>query len=127
MTTRLRANLYTAAGLLALLAASMTLLLIAGAKPTSAYEGPFCAEQMQREFTGCESASRPSIRRAVGHTEDGYAIVIVQTSQEALGGGCYTIECTANTGYLEKDGTGHAVIYNEGPNGTRRVDGYLYP
>lgn len=127
MTMRLHARLATAGWLLALLLASMVLLLVAGARPTSAYEGPFCAEEMRNESEGCESTARSSIRRAIGHTTDAFSDVGIEAGGEALLGYCRTIECEANTGYLRKDGTGNGYVFNEGPNGARRVSGYLYP
>jgi hypothetical protein len=127
MRMRIRTHVGTAAWLLALLASSMTLLLTVGTGPTAAYEGPFCAEEMRAEGEGCESVSRSSIRRAVGHTKDAYSDVAIEAGGEVLGGDCRTIECQANTGYLAKDGTGNGYVWNEGPNGSRKVSGYLYP
>lgn len=127
MTARIRTHIGTLVWLLAVFAAGMTLLLVVGARPTSAYEGPFCAEEMRAEGDGCVSVLRSSIRRAIGHTTDGYANVQVEAGKEALGGYCRTIECTANSGYIGKDGSGYGYVWNEGPNGSRRVDGYLYP
>ena len=127
MITRIRTHVGSVISLLALLMASLSLLLVAGARPTSAYEGPFCVEEMRAEFEGCVSVERPTIRRAVGHTKDAYTIVGVETSTEGKIGSCWTIECEAATSYLTSDGNGKGYIWNEGPNGSRKVDGYLYP
>jgi hypothetical protein len=35
--------------------------------------------------------------------------------------------CEAGTNYLSHDGTGRGRIWNEGPNGKRNTNGYLYP
>lgn len=126
MRTTTRTHLSTAAFLAALFAASMTLLLSVGVRPTSAYEGPFCVEELRNEFEGCQSVTRENIRRAIGHTKDAYTDVAIEAGTSALGW-CRTIECQANTGYLQKDGTGKGYVFNEGPNGPRRVSGYLYP
>jgi hypothetical protein len=127
MITRLRNHVETAAGLLALLLVSLGLLLIAGARPTDAYEGPFCVEEMRAPGVGCVSVSRSSIRRAIGHTKDAYSAVGIETTTGYLEGNCVTIECQASTGYLKTDGTGRGYIWNEGPNGSEKVTGYLYP
>lgn len=126
MLLRIRRKAETALCLLALAAASTTLLMFAGASQTSAYEGPFCYEEMRAQYEGCSSVQRSSIRRAIGHTIDAYSAVGIETS-EVLLSSCYTIECEASTGYLSKDGTGHGYVWNEGPNGARKVSGYLYP
>lgn len=123
INTRLRAI----AGILALLLASMMLLSVVGVQATDAYEGPFCENELRKEFEGCESLSQTDIRRAIGHTVDGYSDVAIDAGGETKGGSCRTLECEANTGYIEKDGTGHGTIWNEGPNGSRKVFGYLYP
>jgi hypothetical protein len=127
MNDTINTRIRTVAGVLALLLASMMLLVVAGAQSTDAYEGPFCAEELRNEGEACESVQRSTIRRAIGHTADAYTDVSIEAGGETKGGACRTIECEANTGYLEKDGTGHGFIWNEGPNGARRVDGYLYP
>lgn len=119
-------NVRTATGVVVLLCASFVLLL-ASAPRTAAFEGPFCSEELRAEHEGCASVERESIRRAIGHTIDAYTDVVIETGQESALGSCRTIECEANTGYLAKDGKGHGYVYNEGPNGSRRVSGYLYP
>lgn len=126
MRATIRMHLGAAALYAALLAASMILLLSVGVRQTSAYEGPFCYEEMRNEHEGCTSVKRENIRRAIGHTKDAYTLVAIEAG-EAAAGYCGSIECEANTGYLAKDGTGKGFVYNEGPNGPRRVSGYLYP
>lgn len=113
--------------LLALLFASSAIVLIAHTGRSDAYEGTFCYEEYREEYEGCESVQRKEIRRAIGHTRDAYTGVAIETSTEATGAYCRTIECEASTDYLAKDGTGEGFIWNEGPNGRRRVYGYLYP
>lgn len=127
MTTRMRSHLETVAWLLAVLTTSMTMLLTLGVRPTFAFEGSFCSEVVVGEYGVCESVTRSSIRRAIGHTKDAYTDIAIEAGGEYLGGDCRTIECEANTGYLEKDGTGNGYIENAGPNGSRKVNGYLYP
>jgi hypothetical protein len=109
------------------LGTGLVLLLAFGARSTSAFEGPFCENISKVEGAACESQERTSIRRAIGHTTDAYSNIAIEAGGERQGGNCRTIECEANTGYLEKDGTGTAAIENAGPNGTRKVFGYLYP
>lgn len=127
MVENIHNRVRTVAAAFALLLVSVSLLLVAGATPTDAYEGPYCSEELRNEGVGCESALRDTIRRAIGHTTDAYTNVEVETASEHQGGACRTIECEASTGYLENDGNGHGYIWNEGPNGARRVSGYLYP
>jgi hypothetical protein len=113
--------------LLTIIGASLVLVLTAFSAGSSAYEGAFCYEEPRAEFAGCVSQSRSNIRRAIGHTKDAYSDVAIETGTESALGYCRSIECEANTGYLNKDGTGTGTIWNEGPNGERKVSGYLYP
>lgn len=127
MTTKINSHLRSAVSLLGLLAASLALVLVVKPAATSAYEGPFCSEEMRAEHAGCSSATRSDIQRAIGHTKDAYSDVGIETGSEYQLGYCRSIECQANTGNLNKAGTGYGAIWNEGPNGARKVSGYLYP
>lgn len=132
MTSLASGGLLSPAKQLALLACVLALTAIAGLTfgeaSSSAYEGPFCAGVPQPEFTGCESVERSSIRRAIGHTTDGYVYLEIITNIGGRYGYCYNyLECEGDTGYLSSDGHGHGYIWNEGPNGTQDVHGYLYP
>jgi hypothetical protein len=71
------------------LASTATLGLAFGEAASSAYEGPFCAGVSQPEGTGCESDERSSIRRAIGHTSNGYVYVEIFTNIGGLAGYCY--------------------------------------
>jgi hypothetical protein len=122
-----RCHTSTVTWLIVVFVASVSLLFIGGAPPTAAYEGAFCEDVLKQENVACESQERKEIRRVIGHTTDAWTDDAIETASEAQGGSCRTIECIANTGYLEHDGTGHGFVTNAGPNGGRKVYGYLYP
>jgi hypothetical protein len=95
---------------------------------SSAYEGAFCAEESRAEGAQCYSVVRTNIRRAIGHVNDAYVKVAVETQYGELEGKCREYPgCEGGTNYLSHDGEGRGRIWNEGPNGTRNTNGYLYP
>lgn len=127
MTSNIRTHLQTATVILALIATGFVLLVSVDVSSTDAYEGPFCYEEVLKEGEGCESVTRSEIRRAIGHTVDAETGIGIETNKGKVFVVCEGIECEANTKYLKEDGTGNGYIYNEGPNGTRKSSGYLYP
>jgi hypothetical protein len=95
---------------------------------SSAYEGVFCSEEPRAEGAECYSVVRTNIRRAIGHVNDAFVKVAVETQYGELEGNCREyLGCEAGTGYLSHDGEGRGRIWNEGDTGTRNTNGYLYP
>jgi len=117
---------------LTLLACVLAAAVAAGmafhAATSSAYEGVFCSEESRAEGAECYSVVRTNIRRAIGHVNDAYVKVSVETQYGIREGKCREYYgCEAGTEYLPNDGEGRGRIWNEGPNGTRNTNGYLYP
>jgi len=116
-----------AAGVCAFVVA-LTVILAVGAAPSSAYEGPFCYEELRVEGGQCYSRERQNIRRAIGHVSNAYVWIAIVTTKGSKTGKCFNYPgCQANTGYIEKDGAGRGYINNEGPHGAQYTYGYLYP
>jgi hypothetical protein len=73
---------------LALLACVLVAAILAGmalhAASSSAYEGVFCSEEPRNEGAQCYSVERSSIRRAIGHVNDAYVKVAVETQYGEL-------------------------------------------
>lgn len=104
---------------------------IAAIPPTAiAYEGEFCYSIILDTDNQCESNAESNIRRAIGHGSD-YTFIEVTTNIGTKYSSCGSDGCTADSGYLSSDGTGHGLIENSGPNCSGGCSGdyygYLYP
>lgn len=109
------------------LAILATVALAFGAPRSSAYEGIFCNPVNLSLGEFCGSSSVSNIRRAIGHSSTGgYTLVEVVTNVGARSGACGTSNCTADTGYLSKDGTGFGFI-EDIRSGRYTFHGFLYP
>jgi hypothetical protein len=113
--------------LTAVLAILATAVLAFGAARSSAYEGIFCNPVNLSLGEFCPSSYSSNIRRAIGHSSTGgYTRVEIATTVGAKAGACGSSNCTADTGYLSKDGSGNGYI-EDIRSGRYTFHGYLYP
>ncbi len=92
-----------------------------------AYTGPFCYRAYIRTGHYCVSSLVNNIRRAVGNSDRSYTKVDVAQTYGESTGYCYNYYgCTADTGYIYRDGRGNGYIYSEGPRSGDHYYGYLY-
>jgi hypothetical protein len=91
-----------------------------------AYTGEFCYGVLLNDGNTCTSNTESNIRRAIGHGSD-YTFIEVDGGGLNKSGSCKSDGCTADTGYLSHDVTGHGIIENSGPcNCNGDYFGYLY-
>jgi hypothetical protein len=93
--------------------------------PSLAYTGPFCSNVNLGPGGFCNSSTVSNIRRAIGNAPGGLTHVYISTGAGEKAGQCYSSGCTADTGYLSFDSTGHGSVDNSG-SGTHTYSGYLY-
>ena len=100
-----------------------------------AYNGEFCYSTYLYVLGGpkqpqfCVSNQESNIRRAVGHGAD-WTQIKISTQDDGTQASCSSDGCTADTGYLSKDGTGVGTIVNQGDPcgcGGGTYYGWLYP
>ncbi len=113
-------------GLLALLAVITAVFAV----HALAYNGEFCYGIHLDVHKDCYSNVVTKIRRAVGHGKDYTGINVSNSASGSRGSYCYSDGCTADTGYLAKDGKGTGGILNNGDPcncGGGDYYGWLYP
>jgi hypothetical protein len=109
------------------LAALAAALLAFGAARSAAYEGIFCSPSSLGLGEFCPSNYVTNIRRAIGNSSTGgYTHVETGTTAGGRSGACGVPNCTADTGYLSKDGNGYGYI-EDIRSGRYTFHGYLYP
>lgn len=118
-------NLRLAVALVAATAFATTVAVVP--EPSLAYEGSFCNRELGPSGY-CASSTVVNIRRAIAKAPGGWTEVEIETyePEQYAFNKCTSNGCTANTGYLSKDGRGYGGLSNPG-SGTHAYSGYLYP